>query len=450
MKLYLIFLFFILCKLTFSQDSIVIHGEIKVRFENISIGNAQIVILPKNEIKIHSSTNGYFELKIPFQKKVELYISHPEYNDEQKLIVIPQKDTMFFKVEMTPIKKLEDVTIHFKRENPEKVFGDTLLSVADFELMNNGKIILLAYPKRLTKGSQLLLWDKKIESEFSIDGISEELVRDFRGNPHLICSDKVIGIQLIDGKSILTYSIEKEYFKKYLAPILDTNKTKMYFTTFNKDYPAFTYFTYDQLDSSYSKIIEITDELMMELYRSEYKWADVRTKIWAKQKEIETGIEAVIWVGANYFTKSVYYKELYAPLFHRNDTLFVFDYYKDKLLLFNQKGERLDSISITHHYHPKETGWKKKLIQDRLTGQIYAITEIAGYSYLTYVNTQTGKLESKVKLGYRYVEKIEIYNNEVFYIYRPFESIQKKYLYKEKLPFNFEKAKVPQGDERKN
>ena len=30
------------------------------------------------------------------------------------------------------------------------------------------------------------------------------------------------------------------------------------------------------------------------------------------------------------------------------------------------------------------------------------------------------------------------------------ESIQKKYLYKEKLPFNFEKAKVPQGDERKN
>ena len=446
MKYCVFILAVVLSNLMLAQDSIVIRGEIKDRFGSNSIGNALISILPLREKVISSSMNGFFELKVPHFKKIELYVTHSEYNDEQKIVFRSKKDTIYVKIDMTPIKKLEDVIIHSKRIEPEKVYGDTLLSVADFEIMRNGKILLLAYPKRLVKGSQLLLWNDKVESEFTIDGVAEELVRDFRGNPHIICKDKVIGVKLESGVAILPYTIDKDYFKKYLAPILDTNKSKMYFTTFNKDYPAFNYYTYDQLDSSYTKIVEITDDLMMELYRSEYKWADVRTKLWAKQKEIETGIEAVIWVGANYFTKSVYYKELYAPLFHRNDTLFVFDYYKDKLLIFNQIGGRLDSVSITHHYHPKETGWKKKLIQDRLTGQIYAVTEIAGYSYISHVNTQTGKLESRVKLGYRYVEKIEIYNNEVFYIYRPFESIQKKYLYKEKLPYNFEGAKVPQGD----
>ena len=450
MKFYLFILVLVFSHSIFSQDSIVISGEIKERFETNSIGNASVLILQNEKYKIYSSSNGFFELKIPFHKKIEIYVAHPEFNDEKKVFYLSKKDTFYVKIELTPIKKLSDVVVHAKRDLPEKVFGDTLLSVADFELMRDGKILLLAYPKRLVKGSQLLLWNDKVESEFTIDGIAEELVRDFRGNPHIICKEKVIGVKLESGVAILPYTIDKAYFKKYLTPILDTNKSKMYFSTFNKDYPAFDYYAFDQLDSSYSKIVEITDDLMMELYRSEYKWADVRTKLWAKQKEIETGIEAVIWVGANYFTKSVYYKELYAPLFHRNDTLFVFDYYKDKLLIFNQIGEKLDSVSITHHYHPKETGWKKQLVQDRLTGQIYAITEIAGYSYISHVNTQTGKLESKVKLGYRYIEKVEIYNNEVFYIYRPFESVQKKFLYKEKLPYYFEKADVPQGDERKN
>lgn len=36
---------------------------------------------------------------------------------------------------------------------------------------------------------------------------------------------------------------------------------------------------------------------MMELYRSEFKYVDVRTKLWAMDKEHETGIDKEIWVG---------------------------------------------------------------------------------------------------------------------------------------------------------
>ena len=186
---------------------------------------------------------------------------------------------------------------------------------------------------------------------------------------------------------------------------------------------------------------------MMELYRSEIKWVDVRTRLWAKNLELQTGVDAEVYVGANYFTQSPYYKELYAPLFHRNDTLFVFDYYKDKLYTFNADGDSLDSIPIYHHYQPKRTGWKKNLIQDGVTGHIYAVYDRSGYTYLGSVDTKTGEITEQVKLEFRYAKKFVVEGNFVYYIYRPFESTQKKFLYKERLPYDFCKASVPSGDE---
>lgn len=440
---------FVFSSFGYTQDSIVIRGEVREKIDGTVIPNAKVsVTIELQEYATTTSHRGSFTLSFPITKRYDLLVTHQIYTDFNKSITGNSKiDTLDVLVEMmfSKITKLDEVKI-LAPGIPEKVFGDSILSVSDFEVLKDGKVMLLVYPKRLDKGSELLLWDQsKILNRLKIEGTSEELVRDFRGNPHVVCSEKVCGIS-ITGDKISVSNLKKEYFEKYLSPILDTNKSKLFFSNFNKDYPSFNYYSYDQLDSTYVKIVEITDDLMMELYRSEYKWVDVRTKLWAKNKELQTGIDAEIWVGANYFTQSVYYKQLYAPMFHRNDTLFVFDYYKDRLRRFNEKGNVLDSIPIYHHYHPKDTGWKKKLIQDKITGQVFAIIDIAGFSYIRHVNTETGELGDKIQLEYRYIEKIEIHDNLVYYIYRPFESPQKKYLYKEKLPYIFEKGNVPDGD----
>jgi hypothetical protein len=180
----------------------------------------------------------------------------------------------------------------------------------------------------------------------------------------------------------------------------------------------------------------------MEMYRAEYKWMDIRTKLWAKNKELETGIDAEIWVGANFFTQSIYYKEVYAPMFQRNDSVFVFNYPKDRLEIYNKYGECKDSIPIYHHYNAKQTGWQSQLIQDKITGAVYAIYEKTGSTYLGLLNMKTGNITEKVKLGFRYVDKIRVHNNVVYYVYRPFESIQKKFLYKENLPYSFRSNKT--------
>ena len=433
-----------------SQNSFIIKGEIVERNSGLPIANANVSVLVDSvSYSVISGQRGVFILDLPIDSVYELQYNHQLFGYVTENVFYDAKvDTLEIKMTLSRSKQLEEVFVILNKK-PAVVFGNSKLSVADFEILKDGSIVLLTYPKKLSKGSELLLWNQEmILNEQVINGTAEELIRDFRGNPHIVCKENVFGVSVVENKISLS-TLTKEYFKKYLAPILDTNKSKLFFSNFSPDYPSFGYYSFDKEDSTYSKIIEITDELMMELYRSEYKWVDVRTKLWAKNKELETGIDAEIWVGANYFTHSVYYKQLYAPMFHRNDTLFVFDYYKDQLRRFNSSGNVMDSIPIFHHYYPKETGWKKKLIQDQVTGQIYAVMEIAGYSYIRHLDTESGKLGNKIQLEYRYVEKIEIYNNEVYYIYRPYESIQKKYLYKETLPFNFGNGKVPNGDEIK-
>lgn len=453
MKFLILFSFLVSIGAVLAQsDSVFVQFEIhdKTYQEGIQNVNATLTWGSNTMLK-SSNTKGKFSFYIPANSLLTYQMTHPLFESISGTKKIGQKsvsDTVRISIEMEANKGRILQTVDVKAPGvPDTVFESKRLSVADFELLENGNLVLLAYPKQLKKGSELLLYDgMDVLNTFSVPGVAEELVHDYRGNPHVLCKDNVYGLY-IDNAQIGIGTIDKGYYLKYLAPIVDTNYSKMFFSNFSKDYPAFNYFAFDQLDSTYTKIIEIKDELMMELYRSEYKWVDVRTKLWAKNKEYETGIDAEVWVGANYFTQSPYYKELYAPMFLKNDTVIVFDYYKDKMYFFDAAGNKLDSVAIYHHYQPKTTGWQRELIQDRFTGEIYALFDKAGYSYLGQIDLKTGEIKEKVRLEFRYIEKIAIQNNFVYYIYRPFESTQKKFLYKERLPYSYGKSEVPYGNE---
>jgi hypothetical protein len=334
---------------------------------------------------------------------------------------------------------------------PVPVYKSDRLSVDDFEFLPDGSMLLLTYAKNKKKGTELYLYDalrSEVRSEIPLQNeeYGLELIRDYRGNPHVVTDKSVYGITAA-GNQVEVGLIDKQYFMTYIAPIVDTTVSKYFFSNYNPIYPAFDYFSFDAIDSSYKKIAKVEDELMMELFRSEYKWVDVRTKIWAEDMEQQSGIDAEIWVGATYFTQSVYYKELYAPLFKRNDTICLFDHYKNLLFRYNAQGDPLDSIPIFYHLQPKQSGWQKQLIQDQITGQVYIIYEKAGQCSLRRIDLSTGDLKEAIPLHYKYVENILIRDNKVYYTYRPFETAQKKYLYEERLPLNHPPATVQQGDD---
>lgn len=399
-----------------------------------------IVTVSSND-SVQRLTSNYYG-KVIFncrERRSSFVITHRKYNEKKFVRKINQtEDTIFISIELEYIREqsLGEIVVSAPGV-PQIVYGSNRVHVSDYEILKDGRLVLLAYPKQLKKGSELLIYDgNKVVGQFEVEYKAKELIHDYRGNAHIVCEDKVLGVH-IDNKTIGLSVLDRNYYAKYISPIVDSNAAKLYFSNYSDDYPSFDYFCYDQADSTYSKIVGITDDLMMELYRSEIKWVDVRARIWAKNQERKTGVDAEIIVGANYFTQSLYYKELYAPLFHRNDTVFVFDYYKDELKFFNKNGEVLDSVPIYHHYNKRRTGWQANVIQDRVTGQVYGVFERAGYTYIGFIDTKTGEINEQIKLKNRYAHEIQINGNSVYYIYRPYESAQKKFLYKERLPYDF-------------
>lgn len=438
MKVVYFLLFVLTQSFIFSQNTVNFNVICKNQENSGIVKNASIEI-KQNERIFSCKTNGdgkcSFQLSSDFD--LEIKISHAFYGVSTHFYPL-KKEAAFdsnleLEIVLTKIQLIDPIDI-LPAGVSTAIYESKELSVADFEILNTKEILLLLYPKTLKKGSELaILNGRDITGKFNVPEKPLELIHDFRGNPHVICETGIYGIHR-EGKEVGISTLERSYFMKYVFPIVDTSFSKFYFSNFNKNYPAFDYKVYDQLDSTYSDIVEIKDELMMELYRSEYKWVDIRTKLWAKQLEMETGIDKEIWVGANYFTQSIYYKELYAPMFKKNDSIFVFDYYKDKLFTFNLKGEKVDSVAIFHHYEPKKTGWRRNVLQDKETGKIYAFFEKDGFCSLRLINTKTGLFESNVVFEHKYIDKIAVSDGNAYYIYRPFESAQKKFLYRTKLP----------------
>jgi hypothetical protein len=397
----------------------------------------------------YSGKSGFAYVAVPGNDSVHIVCEHTAYGTEEVFFAPRElnRDTLSVKVYMRFATQLESVVVR-PAGVPATVYQSDRVSVDDFEFLPDGRLLLLTYAKNKQRGTELYLYDgfevqSKIELENNDEGL--ELIKDYRGNPHVVTEKNVYGVTA-EGKNVYVGALEKEYYMTYIAPIVDTTVNKYFFSNFNPLYPAFDYFTFDLIDSTYKKIAKVEDELMMELYRSEYKWVDVRTKLWAKDMENQTGIDAEIWVGATYFTQSIYYKELYAPLFERNDTAFLFDHYKNLLFRYNAQGDLLDSIPIFYHLQPKRTGWQKQLLQDQTTGEVYIVYEKAGLYSIQRFDLSKGEAKEMIPLHYKYPEHILVRGNSVYYTYRPFESAQKKYLYQENLPVKVPPAEVQNGD----
>jgi hypothetical protein len=384
-----------------------------------------------------ANERGIYKVNYKFTNKCNLIVSHPNFYSFDRQFEI-REDTLYLPVRLRPEKVQEIKEIVVKASGAvDTVFSSSRLHVEDFAVLPNGNLMLLTYSKRLKKGSEILLYDgTRILNSFAIPGVAEKLIQDYRGNVHVICRDKVFTL-MADGSNLKLAQLEKDYFYRYVAPILDTNGYSLYYSDFNKNYPEFSYWKYDQNDSVYDKFRTIRDNLMMELYRSEYKWVDVRTKLWARNLEFETGIDAEIWVGANYFTQSIYYKELYAPFYKIADELLVFDYYSNKLFKHDMSGMVTESSELKHHLDKKTSGWKSELMQDSKNENLYSWYEKAGTSFLGKIDPNSGDVNTKYQLNFKYLEKIQVFDNYVYYVYRPFETAQKKFLYKEKLPNEF-------------
>jgi len=420
--------------LAFNQNITVIGNIIDYKKE--SIKSVKIIYGKQPEDYTTSKFDGSFIFKTYLTELDNITFKHIAF--EGKSIAVSKRlkkkiknDTLILNVKLNDFE-LGIIEVGIK--TPAVVFESKIFSVSDFQALPNGNMVLLSYEKTLKKGSKIKLIDSLMTELDSYIVLDEciELTTDFRNNIHLITKTNVYQISIKSNRLYL-YKEDKNYYYKYLAPIIDTLADRIYYSNYSPIYPAFDYMEFNKTDSIYNTLLGVQDKPLMEQYRAEFRFSDVRTKLWAHQKQIETGIDKEIWVGATVFTHSLYYTPLYAPLFVQHDSVLVFDHYENKLYKHTPQSGLVDSTNITYHFNSRKSGWEHPLIQDKNTEAIYAVFMRNGFTFLSLLNTNTGDIIKTFKLYYKYIEGIQIIDNIVYYIYRPYESIQKKYIYKETL-----------------
>jgi len=401
--------------------------------------NATIYI-PQANKGVTSNKDGEFIIQLYSWSKITISARHVGYHGEISKVdlenSVNKSDTIQYNISLKPKSYLlYPANVSAKQKiTPDIVVGHREYSVSDFEFLES-HIILLTYNKRLEKESVLRLTDNsgKQLSSLLIPCESQELYRDYLGNIYLLCSGKVMRVEL-RGTTLYLNNIDTEDFDRRITPCIDTLADQICFTNYHPDYPQFEYYSYNVSDSSSKMLTQVRDEELYGKYRYEFVFMSFEDQVYAMRMEDETGVDMHdIAAQMTGFTKSIYYRPLYAPLFIINDTIYIFDHYKNNIFKFNSRSKRVGDVAINYHNENKKSGWKKKLIKDEVTGKIYALFAQKGYCFLSNINPETGKQIDKFKLYFKYPENIKVSKGKAYYIYRPIDSIQKKYLYSEDI-----------------
>lgn len=352
-----------------------------------------------------------------------------------QLLAKANGDTLHINIVMKPeVIDLPGTDISFKN-GPDTVIGNWHFFIEDYMFSDSGRYLLLTFEKSL-KAAKVMLADneQKIISQVSVPVEAINLYQDYQGHVNVMCKDSAFRIHIFPDNHLSLMALPYRAFCERMLPCEDTLGGRILFSNYNRDYPAFTYFAYDPRDTSVSSIRGIVDAELLAQYNWEFDYLLPKDRLYARKMEAYTGIDKrIIAATMTGFPKSMYYTPLYAPMFVVHDTICVFDHYSDSLFLYDRSGKQIHAVKIVYHHPANWKEWDRSIHQDEKTGELYARFEKGGFYQLKRIDIRTGKITGSFKIASQYVNHIHVMNGDVYYIFRPTESIQKKYLYKERI-----------------
>ncbi len=417
-----------------AQQSITIYGKVSEIGSNKNLQYVSIQVQNSN-YGSSSNKNGTFTFSIPSKKHISILFKLLGYTSRVKEIDINEgQDSVFLLIQLAKQYTLIDTVSIYSSFKPDTLFGSPSYSVYDFDFYED-KYILLTSEKNLEKAELKLIDAKgKILTTYFVPkegGEAKEFYHDYMGYTNLICKNYIYRVSLYHDRFLLV-PLAIQDVNAFIKPIIDTINGKIIFSDYWKDYPLFNYFSYNEQDSTKQQLHTIEDPELMHAYNFEYYSLMPKEKLAARRLAMQLNTDKHIVASLmSGFTKSMFYEPLYAPLYIIKDTICIFDHYKNKLYHLSTNGTKIDSIAIDYN-HPKNwKEWKNKMLKDDIEDLIYAVYDKNGHKYLKLISSTTGQIEGKYNLQFHSADKIKIHDGYVYYVYRPFESTQEKFFYKE-------------------
>ncbi len=417
-----------------AQQTITITGNVKDNHTNKPLPYVA-VLLQNSTYGTNTSKDGSFHFSIPAKKHISIVFKLIGYTSKVKEFDLQDnQDSLYISINLSQSYSSLDTFTVYAKLKPDTLVGSPKYSIYDFDFYED-KYILLTADKTLEKAElKLADADGKIITSYSVPeegGEAKEFYHDYMGYTNLVCHNYIYRINMYHDRFVLI-PLAVEDVNTFIKPIVDTINNQIIFSDYWKDYPMFNYFSFNENDSIKTKLHTIEDKEMMHAYNFEYYSLMPKEKLVARRLAMEYKTDKHIVASLmSGFTKSMFYEPLYAPLYIINDTISIFDHYKDLLFHIDKNGNKIDSIPIKYN-HPKNwKEWKNKMLKDDINNLVYAVYEKNGHKYIKQISTHTGQDIGRYNLQFHSADKLKIHDGYAYYIYRPYESTQEKFFYRE-------------------
>ena len=313
---------------------------------------------------------------------------------------------------------------------PDTVVSSPEWMIRDFIFQGND-LLILTWNKNPDKCYLRRIFEGEAEiASHAVDDIPLGFFEDVFGQIFLEAKDHTYLIPA--GKGIQLNKVDESTYYQLIRPTVAKSDSAFFASTWHPERPEFEYLRKLNGVENVDTIRSIRDPHLYDLYYSEYRFLPFQTQCAIKRACRETG-ESKYDMAARVsgFTKSLWWRSLYSPLLHRHDSIFLVDHYVDSLFVYDEQGNRARASATSFH---KSKGYKKEILHDKFTGTWYARYLVNGVTRLQQLDDQGQAINKFIPLSYRYVEKVRLHQGKVYYLYRPFESLQNAFLYSEVLP----------------
>jgi hypothetical protein len=389
----------------------------------------------------YTDAAGRVDLPAGFPQK--LRFSHIAYEDLELTVFAADLDTSgALRVRMQP-RVVELAPVEVRRQLPELVYQRQDLHVGDYHVNRDGLWVLVYERPQLwhrqehagqqvLRGARLHLLDSLFQ-ERSAHSLPTRVRGLHRDHMHrvIVEGEGKAWVAEARGDAIALAELDGETLHRAVLPWRDTIPGLMLGNNLQETYPAFEHLAYEPVSGSIRTICHVEDVQLLQLFRSQYKYMSGRDKVVAMDLEKELGVDREVIAGyMTGFHKDIYYRVPYAPLFVVNDTLCVFDHYRERLRYFTQDLEPAGEVPIVHQ---RDRSWRNKLLQDPVTGRIYSVHGRQTRTTLREIDPRSGLPLASFTLLHPFPEEVKVFDGHAWYIHRPYGSTQHRTLYREAL-----------------
>lgn len=382
--------------------------------------------------------------------KAELIVSFMGYETvSKKIIFLPQqKDTLILIV--LNERKIDLKEVEILASNIELITKEKRIWISDYEFWNDN-IITLNLDENNRKLSLInhndsLIWETELNGNIAR---SKRMYKDFMSNIYLLSDDSAFQVTNKDENIYFFPGVALADFNKLILPsmgkcgdeiiyrVYGPHNKSVYYYLINKDKKELLYSQRDAESEVFCQDVlkDVRERPNSAKYAGEiYNYPVLLSKEPSNDNRNDWKLN-IHTKTLDFYLPDFYHKIMALPLethlFKIDDRIYIFDHFASKILVYDCDGKLLHDINT---FYPKRQDIvSKQLILAENKKDVYALFLNDGLYSIQQIDLISGKLKgSEIKINQPFVEKINVYNNQIYFIYKPNKEDARKRLYRMK------------------